>query len=138
MYPNKKSEIYQVTLDLRRPPNICCISVVSCKLGSTCFSPPSPSKQAACIDITRCLVVFKLRHSVNKWTCMFKRERQLRKKKLKLLWLYFSPLNRLLKCHNTTSMRTHEKNNSVKSFWMFIGYQYIAIPSIAIQRSITH
>lgn len=38
-----------------RPPNICCIRVVSCSPASTCFSPPRPSRQMDCIDATRTL-----------------------------------------------------------------------------------
>lgn len=43
------------TFDLRCPPNVCCIKVVSCNLGSTLFSPPSPSKHIDCIDVIRSL-----------------------------------------------------------------------------------
>jgi hypothetical protein len=70
----KKGLVYQTTLDLRRPPNICWMSVVSCELCSMCFSPPSPSKHAACIDITRCLVVFKLSYIINKIVYILNKE----------------------------------------------------------------
>lgn len=43
------------TFDRRRPPKVCCTKVVSCNLGLTFFSPPTPSKHIDCIDATRSL-----------------------------------------------------------------------------------
>jgi hypothetical protein len=43
------------TFDLRRPPKVCCMKVVSCNLGSTLSSPPSFSKHMDCIDAIRSL-----------------------------------------------------------------------------------
>lgn len=38
-----------VTWDCRWPPNMCWISVVSCVLGGTAFSPPNSSRHTDCI-----------------------------------------------------------------------------------------
>lgn len=54
-----KTQRSSVTFDLRRPPKVCCINVVSCNRGSTTFSPPKPSRHIDCIDVTRNLYAEK-------------------------------------------------------------------------------